>query len=86
MKLDALQVSRSYFQYIDKLVQYRDPSNSDVQSLLAYYKELLWQELNYIYLGIISFTVLSPPLHLSSDWPYNIKSPPSPSPLASSAI
>jgi hypothetical protein len=41
MKLDTLQVSRSYFQYIDKLVRYGDPSGSDVQGLLAYYKELL---------------------------------------------
>ena len=86
MKLDALQVSRSYFQYIDKLVRYGDPSDSDIQSLLAYYKELLRQELNYICLGIVSFTILSPPLHLSPDWPYNIKSPPSPSPLASPAM
>jgi hypothetical protein len=88
MKLDALQVSRSYFQYIDELVRYGDPSDSDVQSLLAYYKELLRQELNYICLGIVSFTILSPPLHLSPDWPHDIKtpSPPSsPSPLASPA-
>jgi hypothetical protein len=85
MKLDALQVSRSYFQYIDKLVRYRDSSDSDIQSLLAYYKELLRQELNYICLGIVSFTVPSPPSHLSSDWPYNIKSPPLPLPLASPA-
>jgi hypothetical protein len=85
MKLDALQVSRSYFQYIDELVRYGDPSDSDIQSLLAYYKELLRQELNYICLGIVSFTVPSPPSHLSSDWPHNIKSPPSPSPLASPA-
>ena len=86
IKLDALQVSRSYFQYIDELVRYGDPSDSDVQSLLTYYKELLRQELNYIYLGIISFTILSPSLYLSSDWLYNIKSPSLPSPLASSAI
>jgi hypothetical protein len=86
IKLDALQVSRSYFQYIDELVRYRDPSDSDIQSLLAYYKELLRQEFNYICLGIVSFTVPSPPSHLSSDWPHNIKSPPSPSPLASSAM
>jgi hypothetical protein len=67
IKLDTLQLSRSYFQYIDKLVRYRDPSDSDVQSLLAYYKELLRQELNYICLGIVSFTILSPPSHLSPD-------------------
>ena len=84
MKLDALQVSRSYFQYIDKLVRYGDPSDSDIQSLLSYYKELLRQELNYICLGIVSFTILSPPSHLSPDWPHNIKTP-SPSPLASPA-
>jgi hypothetical protein len=81
MKLDVLQVSRSYFQYIDKLVRYGDPSDSDVQSLLAYYKELLRQELNYICLGIVSFTVPSPPSHLLPDWPYNVKTP-LPSPLA----
>ena len=80
MKLDALQVSRSYFQYINELVRYGDPSDSDVQSLLAYYKELLRQELNYIYLGIVSFTILSPPSHLSPDWPHNIKTPPPSSP------
>jgi hypothetical protein len=84
MKLDALQLSHTYFQYIDELVRYRDPSDSDVQSLLSYYKELLRQELNYICLGIVSFTVPSPPSHLSPDWPHNIKTP-SPSPLASPA-
>jgi hypothetical protein len=67
MKLDALQVSYTYFQYIDKLVRYRDPSDSDIQSLLAYYKELLRQELNYICPGIVSFTVPSPPSHLLPD-------------------
>jgi hypothetical protein len=85
MKLDALQLSYTYFQYIDKLIRYRDPSDSDIQSLLSYYKELLRQELNYICLGIVSFTILSPPSHLSPNWPHNIKSPPSPSPLASLA-
>jgi hypothetical protein len=67
IKLDALQLSYTYFQYIDELVRYRDPSDSDIQSLLAYYKELFRQELNYIYLGIVSFTILSPPSHLSPD-------------------
>ena len=85
MKLDALQVSRSYFQYINKLVRYGDPSDSDIQSLLAYYKELLRQKLNYICLGIVSFTVPFPPSHLSPDWPHNIKTP-LPSPLASLAM
>ena len=85
MKLDALQVSRSYFQYIDKLVRYGDPSDSDVQSLLSYYKELLRQELNYICLGIVSFTILSPPLYLSPNWPYNIKTS-SPLPLVSPLV
>jgi hypothetical protein len=41
IKLDALQVSRSYLQHIDELVRYRDPSDPDIQSLLFYYKELL---------------------------------------------
>jgi hypothetical protein len=78
MKLDALQVSRSYLQYIDELVRYRDPSNPDVQSLLFYYKELLREELNYICLGIACITVLTPPSHLSPTWPHDPLPPPLP--------
>jgi hypothetical protein len=71
MRLDALQVSRSYLQHIDELVRYRDPSNPDIQSLLFYYKELLREELNYICLGIACLTVLTPPSHLSPTWPHD---------------
>jgi hypothetical protein len=71
MKLDALQLSRSYLQRIDKLVRYRDPSDPDIQSLLFYYKELLREELNYICLGIVYLTVLTLPSHLSPTWPHD---------------
>ena len=76
IKLDALQVSRSYLQHIDELVRYRDPSDPDVQSLLFYYKELLREELNYIYLGIVCLTILVPPSHLSPTWPHDPLPPP----------
>ena len=76
IKLDALQVSRSYLQHIDKLVRYKDPSDPDVQSLLFYYKELLREELNYICLGIVYLTTLVPPSHLSPTWPHDPLPPP----------
>ena len=76
IKLDALQVSRSYLQHIDELVRYRDPSDPDVQSLLFYYKELLREELNYICLGIVCLTILVPPSHLSLTWPHDPLPPP----------
>jgi hypothetical protein len=78
IKLDALQVSRSYLRYINELVRYRDPSDPDIQSLLFYYKELLREELNYIYLGIVCITVLTPPSHLSPTWPHDPLPPPLP--------
>jgi hypothetical protein len=78
MKLDALQVSRSYLRYIDELVRYRDPSDPDVQSLLFYYKELLREELNYICLGIVYVTILVPLSHLSPTWPHDPLPPPLP--------